>query len=393
MTVDGMLHPLLTPFSVAVSSGPGTTLPRQFDAVDHSPPAGLLPADVGGLGSPSTQREDGRGDRHGAQQDLDRHPGNSASGPLSGARHPGLPVRADRRRCALRVVRGAVEPVAQRLGDDVGHRNRAPRREIRLALARVLAPHERVAHADPLRLPVNIAPAQPQQLRLPQTGERRDQDDDPQHRPQHVGRRRRRQPTSPTTHRRRHNEQRPHPGSHPGHGATPRPTEKEQVRVGIARAPALGTVARRTGFSAAHRLSIACSKTECRKVMTLRTVFGAEPSASMCSARSSTSVCVTRSTGFDPSRGEMCTRCIDSQPCRYDVRQPSIFSLRRSESVASSTVRRSEVERIGVRSSSSCILRNRRSASARVSPSEVPLTRALPTLRFSLRPSAVRQRP
>jgi hypothetical protein len=48
--------------------------------------------------------------------------------------------------------------------------------------------------------------------------------------------------------------------------------------------------------------------------MTLRTVFGARPASSI--ATVSTSAIVTRSTGWSPRRGEMWTRCIDSQFCR-----------------------------------------------------------------------------
>jgi hypothetical protein len=281
--------------------------------------------------------------------------------------------------------------VAQRLGDDVGHRDRAPGREVGLALARVLATNERVAHADPLGLPVDITPAQAQQLRLTQSGQRRDQDDDPQHRSQDIGRRRRR--PAPTAPRRRGLAQDHLVGDRTNDPMQLGDRQEQQVGIGVARAPSLGT------GGAAHR--VLGRPTLVDRVLEDRVQEGDDVAnglgrlacASISSARSSTWVCVTRSTGFEPNRGEMCTRCLDSHPCKYEVRQPSIFSLRRNESVASSTVRRSETERVGVRSSSSCILRNRRSASARVNPSDVPLTRALPTLRFSLRPSAIRHRP
>jgi hypothetical protein len=82
-----------------------------------------------------------------------------------------------------------------------------------------------------------------------------------------------------------------------------------------------------------RRRSIAYSKTECRKVITLRTVFGARPRLSIAVANASTWAVLTSVNGLLPSRGEMCTRCIDSQPSRYERLEPRSRKLWRSESV------------------------------------------------------------
>ena len=50
--------------------------------------------------------------------------------------------------------------------------------------------------------------------------------------------------------------------------------------------------------------------------MTLRTVLGARPLSSIALATDSMCAVLTSLTGLLPRRGEMCTRCIDSQPCR-----------------------------------------------------------------------------
>ena len=50
--------------------------------------------------------------------------------------------------------------------------------------------------------------------------------------------------------------------------------------------------------------------------MTLRTVLGARPLSSIALASASMWAVVTSLTGLLPRRGEMCTRCIDSQPSR-----------------------------------------------------------------------------
>lgn len=102
---------------------------------------------------------------------------------------PARDLRAIHRRPQLRmreheIVRFAVHrpqpPRLQRRRQPVGHRHRPPRAQVRLALARVLAPHPRVTHPDPLRAEVDIAPAQPEQLRLPQPRHPRHQDQQPQ---------------------------------------------------------------------------------------------------------------------------------------------------------------------------------------------------------------------
>ena len=69
-------------------------------------------------------------------------------------------------------------------------------------------------------------------------------------------------------------------------------------------------------------------------VITLRTVFGEDPRASIRLASRSTSSVVTAATLLLPSTGEMCTRCIDSQFWRYDSRAPSIAIRSRSRSAA-----------------------------------------------------------
>jgi len=53
-----------------------------------------------------------------------------------------------------------------------------------------------------------------------------------------------------------------------------------------------------------------------RNVITLRTVFGDAPRASIRLASRSTSSVLTAATLRLPNTGEMCTRCIDSQFCR-----------------------------------------------------------------------------
>jgi hypothetical protein len=54
----------------------------------------------------------------------------------------------------------------------------------------MLPAHEGVANTDALSDPINMPPPQPQQLGLPQTGDRRDQHDHPHDRTPHVGRHR-----------------------------------------------------------------------------------------------------------------------------------------------------------------------------------------------------------
>jgi hypothetical protein len=64
-----------------------------------------------------------------------------------------------------------------------------------------------------------------------------------------------------------------------------------------------GRAARATGFEAAQPLSIASAKTKCRNVMTLRTVLGAAPLASIARASRSMSCRLTDSTRRLPSAG------------------------------------------------------------------------------------------
>src|SRR5215212_259167 len=56
--------------------------------------------------------------------------------------------------------------------------------------------------------------------------------------------------------------------------------------------------------------------------MTLRTAFGARPLRIIDRASASTSAVVTSATRRGPIAGEMWTRCIDSQFCRYDLLAP-----------------------------------------------------------------------
>jgi hypothetical protein len=56
----------------------------------------------------------------------------------------------------------------------------------------VLAANERVAHPDPPSGPVDVAPAQPQELGLAKPRNRGGEDQDPKHGSEDVGRRRRR---------------------------------------------------------------------------------------------------------------------------------------------------------------------------------------------------------
>src|SRR4051812_18035837 len=59
---------------------------------------------------------------------------------------------------------GAQPPLLELAGEAVRHRHRALRAEIRLALARVLVADPGVAHPHALRLGVDVAPPQPEQL-------------------------------------------------------------------------------------------------------------------------------------------------------------------------------------------------------------------------------------
>jgi hypothetical protein len=61
---------------------------------------------------------------------------------------------------------------------------------------------------------------------------------------------------------------------------------------------------------------MACSKIEYRKLTTLRIVLGDRPSASIALATASTGAVVMLVTASAPRRGEMWTRCIDSQPSK-----------------------------------------------------------------------------
>jgi hypothetical protein len=100
------------------------------------------------------------------------------------------------------VVEGALRPAIEFGGQAGGHRHRAPGREVGLALRRVLPADEGVAHPDPLRGPVDVPPAKTKQLRLPESGERRPQDQYPQDKAKDVGRRRRGRPRAPAASRR-----------------------------------------------------------------------------------------------------------------------------------------------------------------------------------------------
>ena len=84
---------------------------------------------------------------------------------------------AVQRRARLRVreheivvvlVLGALRPAIQHADETIGHRHRAPGREVGLARGGVLAPDEGVADANALRHPIDIPPAQPEQLGLTQ---------------------------------------------------------------------------------------------------------------------------------------------------------------------------------------------------------------------------------
>ena len=100
-----------------------------------------------------------------------------------------------------------------------------------------------------------------------------------------------------------------------------------------------GRAARVTGLVMHQPRSTARAKAPCRNVTTLRTLFGASPRRSIERAKASTSAVDTSATRRLPRAGEMCTRCIDSQFCRYDFRPPSTAMRSRSASTASSTVR------------------------------------------------------
>jgi len=78
----------------------------------------------------------------------------------------------------------------------------------------------------------------------------------------------------------------------------------------------LGRAASSTGLPAAHPLRTANPNTECRNVITLRTVFGDAPRTNMRLASRSTSSVLTPATLRRSNTGEMCTRRIDSQFCR-----------------------------------------------------------------------------
>jgi hypothetical protein len=141
-------------------------------------------------------------------------------------------------------------------------------------------------------------------------------------------------------------------------------------------------------------LSSASAKTECRKVMTFRTVFGASPRLSIARASRSTSSRLTVSTRRLPSAGETWTRCIDSQFCLYDSRAPSMSRRPRSSSATSSTVGGRCSGALGGRRASASISRRKpRSASVRVRPSDSPRARILPMRRLTRRPSGDVQRP
>ena len=87
--------------------------------------------------------------------------------------------------------------------------------------------------------------------------------------------------------------------------------------------------------------------------MTLRTVFGEEPLASMRLASRSMSSGLIDATLRLPITGEMWTRCIDSQFCRYESRAPSIAIRSRKRSAAWSTVTISTTGSTGRRVASS----------------------------------------
>ncbi len=215
----------------------------------------------------------------------------------------------------ISAVRGAARPGFERAGGAVGHRDRTARGEVRLAIGGMLAPHERVADADSLGSPIGVAPAEAEELALPKARQCRNEDQHAKDRPQHVGRRRRsRSPTTaPGWSRLRVDDL---VGDRADHRLEL--FDAEELQVGLAspwrRRP--GRAARRTGFSRIRRRSIAYSKIDYRNVMTLRTVFGASPLSSIDPANHSMWLVVISVTGLLPMRGEMWTRCIDSQPSR-----------------------------------------------------------------------------
>lgn len=73
-------------------------------------------------------------------------------------RSPGLRVREDE--VIVGAVQRAPRPAIQLAREPIGHGDRAARREVRLPLPGVLAADPGVAHADALRGPVDVAPAQ-----------------------------------------------------------------------------------------------------------------------------------------------------------------------------------------------------------------------------------------
>lgn len=224
-------------------------------------------------------------------------------------------VRVGEDEVVVGAVCGAARPRLEGARGPVGHRDRAPRREVGLAIGGMLAAHERVAHPDALRAPVDVAPAQAEELALAQAAKRRDEDQDAKHRSQHVGRRRWRGPTPAATRRcplAVHDLIR----DRADHRVELLDREELQVGVGVALAPAPGAGGPADGVLAHQARSIACSKIECKKVMTLRTVLGARPLSSIALATASIWAVVTSLTGLLPRRGETCTRCIDSQPSR-----------------------------------------------------------------------------
>ena len=92
--------------------------------------------------------------------------------------------------------------------------------------------------------------------------------------------------------------------------------------------------------------------------------------------------------------GEMWTRCIDSQFCRYDFRAPC--ELEPLPQRVGRVVDRPAVARrrpADAARSASCARRSARSAIARVSPSLEPGARFGPSRRLRRRPSGVRHRP
>ena len=104
----------------------------------------------------------------------------------------GAGLRVREHELAIPAILGALGPSIQLARKPVGHRHRAPCRQVRLAIRGVLTPHERVADTDALSSPIDIPPAQPEQLRLAQTGHRSSQHHNAQHRPKDIRWRRRR---------------------------------------------------------------------------------------------------------------------------------------------------------------------------------------------------------